>query len=63
MSLKYILVWPVENDMLKNVVQYKKTICGAPFTTSTYHLQIYGLRIMEPYISTTLSCDMSLKYQ
>ena len=61
-SLKQLLVWPVEKDMLKNGVKYvKMTIYGAPFSTQRYQLQIYGCSTMKPNMSTVFSCNMSLK--
>ena len=62
MSLKQLLVWPVEKDMLKNGVKYvKMTIYGAPISTQRYQLQIYGCSTMKPNMSTVFSCNMSLK--
>ena len=61
-SLKQVLVWSVDKDMLKNGVKYKKkTIYGAPFTTYGYQLQIYGCSRMEPIMSTASCFNMSLK--
>ena len=61
-SLKQLLVWPVEKDMLKNGVKYfKMTIYGAPFSMQRYQLQIYGCSTMTPNMSTAFSCNMNLK--
>ena len=62
MSLKQLLVWPVENDMLKNGVKYlKTTIYGAPFSIQRYQLKIYGYSTIKSNISTASSCNTSLK--
>ena len=61
MSLKYLLVWPVWKDMLKNGVKYfKMTIYGAPFSMQRYQLQIYGCSTMTPNMSTAFSCNMNI---
>ena len=62
MSLKQLLVWPVENDMLKNGVKYlKMTIYGAPFSIYRYQLKIYGYSTIKSNISTASSCNTSPK--
>ena len=61
MSLKQVLVWSVDKDMLKNGVKYlKKTIYGAHFTMYGYQLQIYGYSRMETIMSTASYFNTSL---
>ena len=61
MSLKQLLVLPVEKDMLKNEVKYFEIPnYGAPFTTYGYQLQIYGCSRMEPNMSMAFCCNISL---